>query len=191
GLEPYLNRRAGALSGGWKQRLSLSCAIIHEPEVLFLDEPTAGIDPVARRELWDLLFTLSGEGVTFFVTTHYMDEAERCRRVGYIYLSNLIAVGTLDELRRMPEVSPGGSSRLEIVCNSPSSALTFIKSLPYVWEATIFGQAIHVLLDSAQPAEKFAAGLERAGFDQPIIKPINPSLEDVFVTLTNSIIRNG
>jgi ABC-2 type transport system ATP-binding protein len=191
GLEPYLDRRAGALSGGWKQRLSLSCAIIHEPEVLFLDEPTAGIDPVARRELWDLLFRLSGQGITFFVTTHYMDEAERCRRVGYIYLSKMIAVGTLGDLRVMPEVTPKGSARLEVLCKSPSSALTFVKELPYVWESTIFGNSIHVLLDASQPEQRLAADLSQAGFGPATIEHIDPSLEDVFVTLTNSIIRNG
>ncbi|KAF0209674.1 MAG: ABC-2 type transport system ATP-binding protein, partial [bacterium] len=187
GLTPYLDRRAGALSGGWKQRLALACAIIHEPDVLFLDEPTAGIDPVARRALWDLLFKLSGQGVTIFVTTHYMDEAERCRRVGYIYLSNLIAVGTVDQLRDLPEVSPNNSTRLEILCESPSEALAFIKELPYVWESTIFGQSIHVLCEADQK-NKLSESLQKQGFGQPKISPITPSLEDIFVTLTNNII---
>lgn len=187
GLTPYLDRRAGMLSGGWKQRLALGCAIIHEPEVLFLDEPTAGIDPVARRALWDLLFKLSAQGVTIFVTTHYMDEAERCRRVGYIYLSNLIAVGTVDELRALPEISPQNSNRLEVVCHSPSEALEFIKNLPYILESTIFGHSIHVLC-SANESTRLAKDLETAGFGEPKINPIIPSLEDIFVTLTNNII---
>ncbi|MBN8725373.1 MAG: ABC transporter ATP-binding protein [Acidobacteria bacterium] len=190
GLTPYLERRAGALSGGWKQRLALGCAIIHEPEVLFLDEPTAGIDPVARRALWDLLFKLSANGITIFVTTHYMDEAERCRRVGYIYLSNLIAVGTVDELRTLPEVSPVGSTRLEILSSSPSEALSFIKDLPYVWESTIFGQSIHVLCEKTQSSSKLKEDLETAGFTNLVINPIRPSLEDIFVTLTNNITNN-
>lgn len=189
-LNNYLNRRAGLLSGGWKQRLALACAIIHKPEVVFLDEPTAGIDPVARRDLWDLLFQLSGQGVTFFVTTHYMDEAERCGRIGYIYLSNLIAFGTPDELKSLPVVSPENTIRVDISCRLPSTALAFVKNFPYVLEATIFGQAIHALIrpvNPNQPTEKLIADLAEVGFHKAQVQIIVPSLEDVFVTLTNHV----
>lgn len=183
GIAAYLNRRAGALSGGWKQRLALACAIIHSPEVVFLDEPTAGIDPVARRALWDLLFRLSGEGVTFFVTTHYMDEAERCGRVGYIYMSKLVALGTIAELQRLPEANPNGTSRVRIDTANASAALEPLRGMKGVREATIFGRSIHALVETAElPAL-------RARLSESKIEPVEPSLEDVFVTLTYGIME--
>ena len=183
GLEPYLHRRVNALSGGWKQRLALGCAIIHSPEVVFLDEPTAGIDPVARRSLWDLFFLLSGQGVTFFVTTHYMDEAERCGRVGYIYMANLVALGTINDLQHLPAANPPGTTRLQIETPDASTALTALRKQPGVREATIFGRSIHSLVETNH------IDALRAQFPQAKIQPIVPSLEDVFVTLTYQIME--
>ncbi len=185
GIEHYLKRRAGQLSGGWKQRLALACAIIHSPEVVFLDEPTAGIDPVARRALWDLLFRLSGQGVTFFVTTHYMDEAERCGRVGYIYMSNLVALGTVAELQRLPDANPAGTARLQIRTENASAILDSVRGLPGVREATIFGQSIHALVETSQ------LDALRAQLPHATIEPITPSLEDIFVTLTYKIMESA
>src|SRR5207253_97111 len=140
GLEPYRHRLAGKLSGGWKQRLALGCAMLHEPKIVYLDEPTAGIDPVARRKLWDLLFDLSGQGVTFFVTTHYMDEAERCSHLAYIYYGKVIADGTPDTLRTLPEVNPAGMHRFEIATPEVTSALRRARQIPEIRSATIFGR---------------------------------------------------
>jgi ABC-type multidrug transport system ATPase subunit len=183
-LQPYLSRRAGLLSGGWRQRLAMACALLHEPPVLFLDEPTAGIDPVARRELWDLLFELSSRGITLFVTTHYMDEAERCSHVGYIFMSRLIVCGEPDELRNLAEVSPPGTRRVEITCDHVTLGLQAVRKMPGVQSATIFGQSMHLLADADLTDEAFRRVLAEGGIRDADIRPIAPSLEDVFVTLT-------
>jgi ABC-type multidrug transport system ATPase subunit len=183
-LEPYLDRRAALLSGGWRQRLAMACALMHQPTVLFLDEPTAGIDPVARRELWDLLFEFAGQGMTLFVTTHYMDEAERCSHVGYIYNSKLIVCGEPDDLKKMPEVSPPGTRRLDVTCDHVTVALRAMREEKGVLNATVFGQSMHLLVDETVRRQEIDEKLRGVGIASPEIHEIGPSLEDVFVTLT-------
>jgi ABC-type multidrug transport system ATPase subunit len=183
-LAPYLNRRAGLLSGGWRQRLAMACALVHDPAVLFLDEPTAGIDPVARRELWDLLFEFSSLGKTLFVTTHYMDEAERCSHVGYIHMSKLIVCGVPDELKALPVVNPPGTRRLDVTCEHVTMALQAIRRLPGVRTATVFGQSMHLLVDESMSEERLRRELASRGIARADIHGIGPSLEDVFVALT-------
>ena len=184
GLEPYLNRLAAQLSGGWKQRLALGCAMLHEPKLLFLDEPTAGIDPVARRQLWDLLFELSGRGITFFVTTHYMDEAERCSHVAYIYYGQLIADGTPNSLRELPDVTPAGTIRVEITTPEVTRALKIARQILGIRSATIFGQSIHALIGDHFNLDELREQLLKQGIAVAEIRPLAPSLEDVFVELT-------
>src|ERR1700676_728296 len=185
GLAPYMDRLSAQLSGGWKQRLALGCAMLHEPKLLFLDEPTAGIDPVARRLLWDLLFELSGHGITFFVTTHYMDEAERCSHVAYIYYGKIIADGTPNSLRELPDVQPQGTIRVEITTPEVTRALRFARQIRGIRSATIFGQSIHALVDDSLDLHELREQLLKNGIAVAEIRPLAPSLEDVFVELTN------
>ena len=184
GIEPYWDRPAGQLSGGWKQRLALAAALIHDPQLIFLDEPTAGIDPVARRDLWDLLFELSGQGKTLFVTTHYMDEAERCNEIAYIYQSKLMVQGTPSQLKNLPEVRPPGTRRVAVAAHPPSAALMALKKSPHVRDSTLVEAEIHLLLDPEVSDEEIRQRLRAAHIEVGAMRPIEPSLEDVFVALT-------
>ena len=185
GVDRFLDQQAQTLSGGWKQRLALTTALLHKPNVMFLDEPTAGIDPVARRELWDLLYNLAGTGVSLFVTTHYMDEAERCSHVGYIYDGDLIACGTLKELRMLPGVKPPGTARFRVETENVMSAFAAARALPYVHDATIFGRDLHLVVSDDVAAERLSADLSASG-KIGAVERIEPSLEDVFVALTRA-----
>ncbi len=187
-LESRVDQLAGTLSGGWKQRLALACSLIHEPELLLLDEPTAGIDPVARRQLWDLLFQLAGTGVTLLVTTHYMDEAERCTDVGYIHLSRLLVCGKPSQLKALPAVTPADTRRYELRVLNPAAYLAELRQLEQVYDATLFGETIHLMVAETCPPESLLERVRAHGAAAEIYA-IPPSLEDVFVTLTRDAER--
>ncbi len=180
GLTEHRHSRTAILSGGWKQRLALGCAILHEPPIIFLDEPTSGVDPISRRQFWDLIYELSGHGVTVFVTTHYMDEAEYCDRIGLIYRGELIALGSPGELKTklmQEEV-------LEVLSDRPQDAMDEITALPGVREAALFGRGLHVVAEDGESvATRIREHLGVKGFDVERVEQIVPSLEDVFVSL--------
>ena len=180
GLEQDRHSRTSDLSGGWKQRLSLGCAILHEPPILFLDEPTSGVDPISRRQFWDLIYEMAGRGVTIFVTTHYMDEAEYCDRIALIYHGELIALGTPAALKTdlMRE------EILEVIAERPQDAMDQIAPIAGVKEVALFGRGLHVVAEDGERVKAAIAQHLRAhNFQVERVEPIAPSLEDVFVSL--------
>ena len=183
GLEGREQARAADLAGGWRQRLALGCAILHEPKIVFLDEPTGGVDPISRRQFWHLIDQLSAAGVTVLVTTHYLDEAEHCHRLAIIHAGSLAAIGTTDELRHVF----AGRSIVEVHAPNPVEAMRALDQLPEIEKTSLFGTALHAVLRSADPAA--AAMLERklvaSGVAADGISLVQPSLEDVFLDVVD------
>jgi ABC-2 type transport system ATP-binding protein len=169
------------LAGGWKQRLALGCAILHRPPVLFLDEPTSGVEPEARRRFWDLIHNLASGGVTILVSTHYMDEAEYCNRIALIDSGRIIAMGTPGELRQRQL----GGTLYELECSALGAALQALKQAPGIIDASIFGDKLHVLLERAEAAAELQPQLARLDIQAGVPKAITASLEDVFVRLVS------
>jgi ABC-2 type transport system ATP-binding protein len=166
------------LAGGWKQRLALGCAVLHQPPILFLDEPTSGVDPISRRQFWELIHQMASGGVTVFVSTHYMDEAEYCNRLALVDRGRLVALGTPGELKR---TSLAGTLLL-VECEPLGEALAVLESAPGVLEAAVFGDALHVMVPAAEAALRELPGrLAARGLRCGRIAVIPPSLEDVFV----------
>ena len=171
---------AAALSGGWKQRLAFGCAVLHRPQMVFLDEPTSGVDPVSRREFWDLIGQFAESGVTVMVSTHYMDEAEHCDTLAFIFAGQIIAMGTPEEIKRREMAG----ELLEIITPQYAEALEVLAARPEIREAALFGRAIHVTVPSSPEA---VATLRKLLADRGVrvdsIAPVPPSLEDAFVSL--------
>ncbi len=171
------------LPGGWKQRLALGCAVLHRPPIIFLDEPTSGVDPISRRQFWDLIHQMAADGVTVFVTTHYMEEAEYCNRLALIYRGKMVALGTPSELKQK---SMKGELLL-VECEPLGPAVEALQSALGVLDAAVFGSALHLVVlnaDSAIPQVR--AYLTQHGIKVQRIEKIRPSLEDVFVSLTSA-----
>lgn len=183
GLAGREDALVSTLSGGWKQRLALGCAVLHQPPVLFLDEPTSGVDPNSRRRFWDLIYTLAEQGVTVLITTHYMDEAEYCNRIALISAGTLVALGSPSELKQHAV----HGDLLLVDCDDPGTLLVALEKAPHVRDAAPFGSSLHLLVDqAATDLPQIQAYLAGKGLRWTHIEPIAPSLEDVFVQLVAS-----
>ncbi|KAF5041722.1 putative multidrug ABC transporter ATP-binding protein YbhF [anaerobic digester metagenome] len=167
------------LSGGWKQRLALGCSIIHEPEILLLDEPTGGVDPIARRQFWDIIYDLSKKGVTILVTTHYMDEAEHCNFIGFLYYGNILSLDTPNAMKE--KVIEGDI--VEIKVNNTLKSIELLKTQEKVKDASVYGAGIHALTRADMNLNELKDFLKENNVDVYGIKKVKPTLEDVFVFL--------
>jgi len=180
GLDEHRSSLTSILPGGWRQRLALGCALLHKPPVIFLDEPTSGVDPISRRNFWNLIYQLAAEGVTVFVTTHYMDEAEYCDRLAMIYRGELVAIGTPDELK----VKYMSADILNLECPDPFAMLQALQGISEIKEAALFGRGLHLAVEDAQSAiPVIVAVLKEQKLSYTKLGEINPSLEDVFVSI--------
>jgi ABC-2 type transport system ATP-binding protein len=182
-LKDHEDLITGTLPGGWKQRLALGCAVLHQPPILFLDEPTSGVDPISRRQFWDLIHHMAEEGVTVFVTTHYMEEAEYCNRLALIFRGKMVALGTPSELKR----NAMKGDLLLVECEPLGDAMDALLKTPGVMDTAVFGNALHLVVENAATAEpEIRASLNQKGVTVSRIAPIRPTLEDAFVSLTTS-----
>ena len=178
GLQGRQDTLTGALSGGWKQRLALACSVLHRPRVLFLDEPTGGVDPLSRRRFWALIDAMAGEGVTVLVTTHYLDEAEHCDRIALMHAGRLVALGSVPELKQVFL----GRAVLEVTCPDYVAALRECEAQSFVHEASVFGSRLHLVVDDVPGVRgQVLAVLERTKNVPAAVERIVPSLEDVFI----------
>jgi ABC-2 type transport system ATP-binding protein len=187
GLSGKEQRLTRELPGGWKQRLALACAVLHRPRVVFLDEPTSGVDPLSRRRFWRLIDEMSEQGITIFVTTHYLDEAEHCHRLALIHAGRLAALGTVQELKSVF----AGRAVLEVTAPRVGEALEALGQQPWVLETSIFGTRVHaVVSDAERGADRIRTLLQSAGNTPAEITRIVPSLEDVFIHHVEAAERN-
>ncbi len=180
GLDEHRKSLTSILAGGWRQRLALGCALLHKPPVIFLDEPTSGVDPISRRNFWDLINELAAEGVTVFVTTHYMDEAEYCDRLAMIYRGELVAIGAPDEMK----IRYMNADILNLECTDPFKMLQAVKKIPVIKDAALFGRGLHLLVEKAETAiPVIVTALKEQEQPYTRLDKIKPSLEDVFVSI--------
>ena len=177
-LEGKEHLQTGDLPGGWKQRLALACAVMHRPKIVFLDEPTSGVDPISRRRFWRLIDEMAGEGITVFVTTHYLDEAEHCDRLALMHAGKLMAMGTVDELKEVFS----DRAVLEVKCPDILEGLDLINDQDWVLETSVFGTRMHLVVRNAEDGKRLTLQLlEKSGNAPAEAREIVPSLEDVFI----------